>query len=406
MDCRSVEDLPTLDLDRVAVEPFAEFDRVRAMGPLCRSERGVEVLSYRLMDELFRDSRLRTYSSADVVSHGGTPLIENFVADGIFLMMPTERHRRIRRVFARPFAVRLVRDRRPMFDEVGGRIIADLQADGRCDMVAGFTRRFSAEVLCRVLGVPTDDLSEFADSALELRRIMHRPLDEHVEILEASLRHLREYAEHFLQDRRRHPQDDFISDLISAESEEGALQPDELIWGVVNLLLAGIDTTTYQMASALKAFVEHGAWERLGREPEMIPAAVSEAQRMAPVTTHLPRFTNEEMVVADVALPADQILSMNFLAAGRDPERFDRPHEFNIDRSLPIFPLGFGGGAHRCIGEALAFQEMVVATELLTSALQNVQLDGPVPGHSWTETFHGPLALPVTFEPRAEHEHV
>ncbi len=396
-----VVDLPVLDLGSFGVDPDAELNRLRPFGQLARSLRGVEVLSHNLAEEVFRDPRFRTSSRDDYTAQGATSNLAEFVEDGVLPFLPLDRHRRVRKVFARPFAVRRIAQHRSVMDEVGERLLGELLEAGRGEMVGEFTERFSAEVLCRLLGIPVVDLPKFVGAALELRRMVLVPLEPHIHVIENSLNILHDYAETLLNERRRFPQDDFVSAFIDAEKEEGKLTPNELIWGVVNLLLAGIDTTTYQLASALQAFVVHEVWDRLWSEPEMIPAALQEAQRLAPVATSLARVPNEDLVLDGVHLPAGQNVRINLVAAGRDPDSFERPTVFDIDRPFPIFALGFGAGVHRCIGETMAWQDMVVATELLTSRLEHVTIDGFVEMHLWSDTLFGPAVLPMRFEKRS-----
>ncbi len=60
-------------------------------------------------------------------------------------------------------------------------------------------------------------------------------------------------------------------------------------------------------------------------------------------------------------------------AADRDPARFDEPDTFDIRRNA-IGHLGFGHGAHQCLGQQLARVEMRVALPALLTRFPTLRL--------------------------------
>ena len=53
---------------------------------------------------------------------------------------------------------------------------------------------------------------------------------------------------------------------------------------------------------------------------------------------------------------------MLFGCANRDPQEFEKPDEFDIDR-FPNRHVAFGVGPHRCLGSNLARVEIAIAIE-------------------------------------------
>ncbi len=395
-----VDDLPELDLDAFRADPTATLDALRPHR-IVRSIRGYEVISYDLAYELLADQRLRPMSAADFSSHGASPYIAEFVDKGIFLFMAPERHREIRKIFARAFAARRVMDHREAILDTGNSLVDRLLARGEGDLVEDFTQRFSAEVLCRLLGFPPADIPEFVHAALDLRHLVYVPMQPHIPTIEASLDTLRAYAIELLDERRRNPQGDFLSALIDTGETQGRLTTDEVVWGTVNLLLGGIDTTNFQLASTLQHLITNGVWERVASDPAIREVAIEEATRLTPISTMLGRIVHESLEIDGVTLPVGADVKINLVGAGRDPAKFADPHSYRLDRVAPFFPAAFGNGVHVCIGKNLAWQELRVGTELLTTRLTDVELSAAPTMHSWTDAFYGPYDLQVTFRARS-----
>lgn len=394
-----IEDLPYLDLDEYAQSPYPVIRRLHEQGPLARSERGVEVLDYALASMLLKDRRLRPPSTEDYLAKGASDLLAEFVRHGDLLFMPEERHHTVRKIFAKGFAVRRLELHRPAIEALAERLLAAIIPTGRADMVSQYTERFASMSLCTILGVPTEEVDGFVDAAMDLRYIAAHEIGPHLDLLDTCLATLRSYVTPMLEERRTTPREDFLTSLIEAERSEGRITPDELIWGTVNLLLAGTDTTNFQLASSLHAFAKHDIWDRLADEPDRLSVALNEAARMVPVPAMLGRVALEDVEIAGVSIPTGQTIKLNLLAAGRDPRVFPDPDSFRLDRG-ERFAILFGVGSHSCIGAPLASMELEIGARTALDRLTSVQLDGEVEMLSWRDTFAGVGKLPMTFAER------
>jgi cytochrome P450 len=87
---------------------------------------------------------------------------------------------------------------------------------------------------------------------------------------------------------------------------------------------------------------------------------------------------------------------MAFPAGNRDPEHFERPDEFVIDRPRNRH-FAFGSGIHRCLGSNLARMELRVAVEEWLAAFPEFELADPDPAKvRWsTGQVRGPRELPL-----------
>lgn len=389
------ENLPELDLDAFNINPAAVLDALRP-SRIVRSTRGFEVIAYDLVHELFADQRLQPMSAKDFSSHGASDYIAEFVDKGIFLFMEPERHKEIRKVFMKGFAGKQITDNREPILKIGNKLVDRLLERGEGDLVEDFTVQLSSQSLCIVVGFPPEEVEALVHAALELRKLVYVPMQPHVPDIEKALKTLHEYADGLIAERRRKPQNDFLTSLI----EGGKLTSDEVIWGTVNLLLGGIDTTNFQLASTLQHMINHDVWDNASIDPDLRNIAVEEAMRLTPVSTMLGRIVHEPLEIDGVSLPAGANVRLNMIAAGRDPARFSDPHRYNLTRKTPFFPVMFGNGPHVCIGRNLAWHELRVGTEVLTTRLKDPAFAAEPPMYNWTDAFYGPQSLPVSFRAR------
>ena len=91
--------------------------------------------------------------------------------------------------------------------------------------------------------------------------------------------------------------------------------------------------------------------------------------------------------------PGDQML-LTFPAANHDPEAFEDPHLFQLDRAKNRH-VAFGLGIHRCVGSNLARLELLVGFQEWLRAFPNYSLD-PTRSTTWANgQVRGPRAIPV-----------
>lgn len=397
----AIDELPWLDIrsDAYMHDPVAVLRELRGQTRLARSERGIEVLTYREAAALFVDERLETPDTAHRLVEGATPAMTSFVDNGLLLNLERSRHDRVRKPFARAFTLRKVDQQREMMREVANSLVERFIDRGTCDFTAEFSHRYSITVLCRLMGVEVEDIPQFEHATTQVPLMARVPLAPHLEQVDRALRTLYDYAADVVARRKSEPREDYISALIDAQESEGALSEEELIWGVANLLFAGHDTTRYQLASAVRAVVEAGVWERLAREPALLGRAVEEATRVYPVTLALTRIAHEDLEIDGFGVPAGTTVMLNYLAICRDPEQFGDPDRYALDRTEK-HDLAFGRGVHYCVGSSLAASEMAEALAVLTSRLTDVALtEGMVVTPPWGH-LAGPEKLPLRFSRR------
>jgi cytochrome P450 len=394
-------DLPTLDVlgPTYAADPNGVLRTLRASGnEMARSHRGIELLTYGWAAALLNDERFHTVDSRHFSDKGAPDSLLRFVEDGLLLSMEPARHDRIRKVLARAFTLRGVDQQRRLMRDIGARLVSSFEDRGTVDLVEEFTQHYPIEALCRLIGVPAEEISRFLAAAHDLHLMAAVPMAPGFARIDEALATLEAYVVDILDRRRREPRDDFISGLIEAQDAEGALSRSELVGNVINLLFAGAGTTRYQLASTVRAVVEHGLWDELAATPELVPAAVEEGLRYYPVTQFVVRIPDDDVVIDDLMFPARRRVILNLRAASRDPEAFVDPDRFDVNRdNAGRSRLPFGWGTHHCLGHALARAVMAEGLVLLTERLAGVEIAAEIEVAHPGAMLVGPQHLHLTF---------
>ncbi len=270
-----------------------------------------------------------------------------------------------------------------------GEVIADAAGD--------YAQHIPVRVITHMLGIPREDEPTFLDWAID---IFQRAADDPA-IGRRATKEILAYFEEQVADRRADPRDDLISELLRAELGGAPLTPKHVLGTCFLLLMAGIDTTWSSIGASLWHLATNADdRDRLVAEPELIPQAVEEFLRAyAPVT--MARIAVNDTEVGGCPVSAGDRVLLPFPAGNRDPEKFDRPAEVDIDRSRNRH-FAFGIGIHRCLGSNLARMEVRVAIEAWLERFGSFAL---VPGVEvrWAGTqVRGPRDIPVHPRPPAD----
>jgi cytochrome P450 len=262
---------------------------------------------------------------------------------------------------------------------------------GHADAAADYAQQIPVRVIARILGVSTDLSDTFTGWVRDVLEFADDP-----ERRQRGAEGLLNYFLVQLEDRRRHPGDDLLSELLTTEVD-GQPVDDGIVLGMAALvLIAGVDTTWSAIGSSLWHLASHpDDRKRLAAEPGLMATAVEELLRAyAPVT--MAREVTEDIEYHGCPMKAGDKVLMNFPAANRDPEAFDQPDEVQLDRAHNRH-VAFGSGIHRCAGSNLARMELQVALEEWMARIPEFEL---AEGREITWAggqVRGPRILPVVF---------
>ncbi|WP_055530863.1 cytochrome P450 [Streptomyces graminilatus] len=310
-----------------------------------------------------------TYSndmSAVIPTHPDTA----WMAKGNVVLMDPPMHRRLRSLVSKAFTPRLVAGLEPRITELATALLDGVAGQDRFDLVEAVTHPLPVFVIAELLGIPVADRALFEKWALAFIAAngggeSALPSEANVLAFVETAREMRAYMLEYVGRRRAEPQDDLISQLATAHTEDGQLDDDEIIGFAGTLLMAGHITTTAVLGSTVLCLDENpAALAALRHDRSLVPAAIEEAVRLRPAFSRLVRMTTRESEIAGVTIPAGQVLTLWTVSANRDPERFEAPDAFDLHRDQGRH-LGFGQGLHFCMGAPLARLEARIVLNLL-----------------------------------------
>ncbi|MGH9037158.1 MAG: cytochrome P450, partial [Acidimicrobiia bacterium] len=255
-------------------------------------------------------------------------------------------------------------------------------------------------VIGELLGVPPADQDRIAGWVHALNPVLEfLPMsDEVLARANEATGALAEYFGDLAAKRRNDPHDDLFSAMVHAEEEGERLSEDELIANAILLYLAGHETTAGGTGLAVLALHRNpDQLARLRSDPGLIAHAARELIRYDTPGQATARVSTEPITFGDVEIPAGQGIVAWIGAANRDPEAFPEPDRLDLHRSFDRDHLSLGGGAHYCLGHALARQELEVALATLLRRCPDLTLETLDPPFRETSLMRGVLTLPVTW---------
>ena len=217
--------------------------------------------------------------------------------------------------------------------------------------------------------------------------------------MRATVAEARQHFQQVLEERRREPRDDLMSDLLRARVDGEALTDAELMGFMFLLVVAGMETTVHLMNhSAIRFRDEPELMGRLRADRSLIPRFVEEILRYEPPVHGIFRMTTQETELGGVRLPKGARMLVVLCSANRDEAQFPDADRFELERGGPQ-NLPFGHGIHFCLGAQLARLEARLGTEALVTRFSRLSPgDGPVRWNS-SLVVRGPLSLPLVAHP-------
>ena len=299
-----------------------------------------------------------------------------------------------RRMLLPAFAPRAVQSYASYTEELCHSLIDGFIEAGECDGAVDYSQQIPPRVIAHMIGVDPGMADQFVEW---VNSLLGEGLVDPERRMKARDELLGFLAEE-VQSRMADPQEDLLTELIFMELDdpEAKITP-EVVVGIANLLVvAGIDTTWSSIGSALWHLgTNPGDLQRLLDEPELLPIAIEEFLRYyAPVT--MARIAETDVDYNGVHIKQGDKILMNFPAACHDPEHFENPDEFIIDRAKNRH-IAFGSGVHRCAGSNLARLEMTTAVRVWLERIPEFHVSDREPMKWAGGQVRGPRIMPMSF---------
>ena len=270
---------------------------------------------------------------------------------------------------------------RPRIQAVTDELLDAVRPAGGMDVMRDFAVPLPATVLAEIYGAPVADrlrLRRWAEALLSFQGV-NKPGLETLERAQAALVEIRAYLAALIDERRRQPREDLLSQMVAAESEGDRLTEAELISTSVTLLVAGHETTTSLIGSSLYTLLRHPEqWRLVQDDPGLLRPAIEEVLRYESPVSRQPRVVRADTVLGGKTLRKGQTAFQMLNAANRDPAHFADPERFDIRRQDSRH-MGFGFGIHFCVGALLARTESHIALSTVMRRMPEIRLAAEAP---------------------------
>src|SRR3954465_3842952 len=373
-------------------DPYPYFEALRAECPVLPLPHlgVVAVTGYDEATEVYRDpvtfsscnSVIGPFASFPVPLEGDDvgAIIDQYrdqlpMSEHMVTMDPPD-HTRERALLMRLITPKRLRENEEFMWRLADQQLDEFVADGRCEFIGAFSQPFAMLVVADLLGAPEADPQRFRAGF----GLSGNPgeIGAGAEGQQAgnSLGWLDEWFAEYVEDRRRTPRQDVLTDLALATYPDGST-PDvtAVVRTATFLFAAGQETTARLLASALKQLALHPALQvELREHHDRIPNFIEETLRVeSPVKADF-RMARRTTTIGDVEVAAGTPVMLLNGAANRDPGRFECPAEFRADRPNTMDHLAFGRGHHSCPGGPLARAEGRISIERILARLRDIRL--------------------------------
>ncbi|HEX8438033.1 cytochrome P450 [Archangium sp.] len=388
---------PNLFAPDTRANPYPLYAELRRNAPVFQVDPGGFWAISRYDDVLAVLKNPRLYSSEGFLLFSEKPWLPRNALEDTLLAMDPPRHDQLRSLISRAFGAKALARLEPRIRACAEELASRIPSGRTVDFVEAFSMHLPSFVIGTLLGLPTSTHEHFKRWANDMVNVPGVADDDLVTQARTrqSLEEMDRYLNEAMEERRRHPQDDFVSDLLRVQVDGESLTPSEQM-GFLNLLLvAGLETTVHLLNFLVQSLAEHpDVLARVREDRSRVPAFIEEVLRYhAPVQSVL-RLTTAEVELHGVRLPPGSPVLALIGSANRDETHFNEPDRFDISRT-GTNNMPFGHGAHFCIGAALARMEARIAMETLLDRFQRFEVKTDRFEWNYSLTVRGPWVMPV-----------
>jgi cytochrome P450 len=392
-----------------AKNPYPHLRLLREQDPVHHSPLGMWVLfGYDDVFAILRDASMsvedenitvgdlarREQFDAIAREEGGDPSNR----DHAILNIDPPDHTRLRKLLSQGFTPRTIERLRPRVQELVDEALDRAEGSDRWDLVPEMAFPLPFQVISEMLGMPDGDRDQIRDWSHTLTRTLDPIIDE--DEIRAAVRAslaMNEYLADVIEWKREHPGDDVLTTLLEAEADGDRLSPEELRAQLVLLFIAGHETTVNLIGNGTLALLRNrDQFERWRDDPSLDANAVDELLRYDSPVQMSRRITLRDIEIGGREIEAGSFVMTSLASANRDPAHWGPDvDELDLGREGAGQHVGFGSGAHYCLGASLARLEAQVAVGTMVRRFPRLELAGD-PVQNGRITLRGLDSLPLS----------
>ena len=308
---------------------------------------------------------------------------------------------RLRSFVAKAFSARPVESLLPRIRALTDELLDAAQPRDEIDIIEDFAVLLPLFIILEVVGVPQFDYKLIKNWSAPLRRYNDIRRKEGLEkiVLEHKIAGFEFfiYLQKLIEERRKNPNADLVSNLITSDMHGDKLSYEELLRMLMLLLLIGYGSLSDFLGNGLLALIRNpDQMALLQQQPDLIGSAVEELLRYDTPVQLLPFFAYEDVQIGNKLIRKDDQVNIIFGSANRDPGLFENPDSLDIRRREQK-NLAFGLGARFCIGATLARALAQIAFSAILKRFPNIHLKTETLTWFDSYSYRGLVSLPVAF---------
>jgi cytochrome P450 len=372
------------------VDPYSQYRTMREQEPVHETPFGIWMLfRYDHVLRFLRDPEL----SVDEDHQGASPITamreavygeQDRRARRAMLDRDPPDHTRLRRLVSKAFTPRRIEELRPRVQVLVDEALDGAAERGAMDLIPELAFPLPFAVISEMLGMPDHlgDPLQLREWSGTIVRALEPPSD--FDLLRRIAEASEQMEAHILEViawKRSNLGDDLLSGLIAAEEGGDSLDDDELLAQVSLLFIAGHETTVNLIGNGTLALLRNRSeFDRIragADDVAFMAAAIDEFLRYDSPVQMTRRITLADVEIGGKVIPKGTFVGCVLASANRDDGHFGPAAEqLDVGRADAREHLAFGGGAHYCLGAALARLEGSVAIATLAKRFPNAELAG------------------------------
>jgi len=307
-------------------------------------------------------------------------------------------HTSIRRIISSSFTPRRTAQLEEGMRRVARESVARVAAAGECDFVE-LAAELPIQVIADMMGVPPEDQPKLYDWTTRTFGVEDPDCSASKEDFFAAFMETFAYALELCEAKRRHPTDDLLSALATAEVDGVGLTDNQLALFFYLLATAGNETTRTLIMQGMQLLLDNPELDaELRSNRDLLPAAVDEMLRICSPVHHMGRTATRDVEINGAQIKAGEFIALWYVSGNRDEEVFEKPDQVDLHRSGPVLHQAFGGnGPHYCMGASLARMEAKVMFDEVFNGLINVEQAGPA-ARLRSNFSNGLKSLPIRYK--------
>jgi cytochrome P450 len=257
-------------------------------------------------------------------------------------------------------------------------LLDDLVERDGFDVATDYAFPLTARILADFLGVDRRDGDRLVGWALDLVDFFNDPeiTAERTERMARSAAEMIAYAHALMTEHPGQLRSGFLELVARSAAGRGRELDDDTVGNFTLPFLTGEIGVTHLIANTVWLLLEHDDQRaRVAADPSLVAGAIAETLRYAPPVLLIPRIALEPVELGGHVVRPGEVVRLSVGAANRDPSRFPEPDRFDVTRPQ-AGALGFGHGAHSCIGAGVTRLQTPIAVEALLGWASEIELDG------------------------------